>query len=810
MISGEKMNPKAQDALDRLISRQKAMNLDLPEELSPYYQHLAHHAVWDQAEGDQTTHQDVMDSMRHAASGGRIDGGHIAKHPVAQIMRAIGLPGLDEPEHEASGFARGGTPKKAKAAEPEAAVDPNAPAAPKPWDAWKNTNYQSWDDVPTINPQELVGKRVGSLLADLTRATGNFTGIDSSQLADPEPMLGGPGYPLRPETQKHKLGWAVQGKGKGTAKLNKDFDYIAVHAMNPDSHLSNASLSNSIIKNMLSYVRDKRLTPENIAAINNLVKTPSEDEKLSQLQEFPGFEHPNVMPYMKGLNFESRKRVAQILSQNEAAAQGAPNVDKITRNTLDPNFAGVPYGNALFLLEMPKGSADALVHLQKSGLPLHPSYDWGMHGRIVGKFAHPVAADVLHKTWFDEQNEINKTKVTPKGKPPNLRRSFEYALPVTKITQEIADQLPHAPKDIQSGKAAQLALNAFNDKWHDTDTAVNKGGVGAADFSRALRNSDSSSTLSQYGEEDIKNMRKEGKFTGYKLKDGEVYFGLKKGTNYEDDYGFSHPDLTPNETALVSVVNNEAGAKGIGGAPVVLKALKHGATALDCYAVPSDKHPTGFLPDFYSHFGFEELGRVPFDPKYVTHNPDGTPKPLGQQQFSDMKHEWSKAGWDEKRHPMPSLSIMKWRGNDADRSDAVRRYVTQSAEGYRSGSDRQYVGRATGAVQQGAGQGAGAPSGQRGVGNGSGNLGPVGANNAPRPADRFTRTLTAAAGLSPVEARHYGVNEQDVAQARKSLYPDEQFASGGYAKARNVTKKFGSDAVQIAVNIARQHKRGRP
>jgi hypothetical protein len=94
MIAGEKMNPKAQDALDRLISRQKAMNLDLPEELSPYYQHLAHHAVWDQAEGDQTTHQDVMDSMRHAASGGRIKGGHVANHPLAQVMRAMGLPGL--------------------------------------------------------------------------------------------------------------------------------------------------------------------------------------------------------------------------------------------------------------------------------------------------------------------------------------------------------------------------------------------------------------------------------------------------------------------------------------------------------------------------------------------------------------------------------------------------------------------------------------------------------------------------------------------------------------------------------------------
>ena len=100
MISGQKMNPKAQDALDRLVARQEAMDLSLPEDLKPYYQHLAHHAVWDQAEGDQTTHQDVMDSMRHAASGGSIKGGHIANHPVAHAMRMAGLPGI---EHKAGG-----------------------------------------------------------------------------------------------------------------------------------------------------------------------------------------------------------------------------------------------------------------------------------------------------------------------------------------------------------------------------------------------------------------------------------------------------------------------------------------------------------------------------------------------------------------------------------------------------------------------------------------------------------------------------------------------------------------------------------
>jgi len=288
--------------------------------------------------------------MRHAASGGSIKGGHIANHPIAHAMRAAGLPGLTDPvkKYVAEGFARGGTKKTEKAVEPQAEGDYFGPPAPRSWDYWKPTNYKSWNDVPIINPQNLVGKRIGSLLADLTRAGGRFTGIDASQLSDPEPMLGGPGYPLLPESQQHKLGWAVQGKGKGTAKLNKDFDYIAVHAMTPESHQSNASLANSIIKNTMAYVRDNRIQPHHVSALDNLIKEPGEDESVQGLRQFPGFADPNVMSFLKGLNFESRKRMAQILSQTEAEKHGAPNVTKITRDTLDKDFAGVPYGNLGF------------------------------------------------------------------------------------------------------------------------------------------------------------------------------------------------------------------------------------------------------------------------------------------------------------------------------------------------------------------------------------------------------------------------------------------------------------------------------
>ena len=59
-------------AVDRLADRQRAMNLSLPSDLQPYYQHLAHHTVWDTSAGEKTTHDDLIHAMRHAATGGRI------------------------------------------------------------------------------------------------------------------------------------------------------------------------------------------------------------------------------------------------------------------------------------------------------------------------------------------------------------------------------------------------------------------------------------------------------------------------------------------------------------------------------------------------------------------------------------------------------------------------------------------------------------------------------------------------------------------------------------------------------------------
>jgi hypothetical protein len=81
------------EAMKRIIDRQNALGLSIPKELSPHYQALAHHTIWDAAGGTDTTHQDVINAMKHAASGGAIDGDN--EHPVAMIFKALGMPGLE-------------------------------------------------------------------------------------------------------------------------------------------------------------------------------------------------------------------------------------------------------------------------------------------------------------------------------------------------------------------------------------------------------------------------------------------------------------------------------------------------------------------------------------------------------------------------------------------------------------------------------------------------------------------------------------------------------------------------------------------
>jgi hypothetical protein len=85
------------EAVDRMGDRQRAMDVRIEPDLEPYYQHLVHHGNWDALEGDQTTHNDLIRALRHAAVVTPVAGG-----------AALYQPESEEPEEYARGGLVGG------------------------------------------------------------------------------------------------------------------------------------------------------------------------------------------------------------------------------------------------------------------------------------------------------------------------------------------------------------------------------------------------------------------------------------------------------------------------------------------------------------------------------------------------------------------------------------------------------------------------------------------------------------------------------------------------------------------------------
>ncbi|CAB4161424.1 hypothetical protein UFOVP732_51 [uncultured Caudovirales phage] len=536
-------------------------------------------------------------------------------------------------------------------------------------------------EAPVITMQDLVGKKVFPIIADLTDAGTMYRGIDGSEITVPIDTQGGPNFPLLKEYNDAGIVWAVQGKGRGTAKLSKDADYGIVVSMDKNAHISNATVTNAVFSTLDAYVRDQRMPAKNVEKLATMIRDAGTTAKTKSLQQFPGFSdaaNPNrLSEFTKKLSFEARKRMVQVLSSKAAQSLGAPDATKILDALRDPEFDGYNWGDSILVLQVDKNSE--LVNLKDAGLTPHKSYDYGIKGTVVGRLPMPMTYRSIWRDFFAQKQASRGDK-----KAGNDRRAFELALPVQEITPSIAGALPDKPmSSIKSAKHAQAVLDSILGNWRTTDDAKKKGGVSPQEFLDALRRSDASATLSTYTPEGLRKQVKAKDLKVYQLGQNEVYFGIANGYSYANEYGAKASELQKPHKALVSVVNNERGARGIGAASI-LKAVEEGATALDCYAVPSKKTPNGFLPQYYGAFGFREVERVKFDPQFILDEPGGANK------MKDLEAYWRKNGWTPDQG-YPDISIMVWEGSDADRKGTTERYWQEGLRGVRPGSVGSFV-----------------------------------------------------------------------------------------------------------------------
>ena len=604
-------------------------------------------------------------------------------------------------------------------------------------------------DAPRITPQDLLDARIIPTVADLTRAGGFYRGIDSSLVDIPEVMMGGPGFPLLPSSQENGLVWAVQGKSIGTKKAGKGADLIAVTAMNPTSHKSNISFINSLIKTTDAYVRDGRIGDNVISALDDAIRQAGAggDQALVGLAKFPGFKSPNAQEFINNASFQERSRIASVIGTKEMQEAGAPNVNRVLQETVDPKYAGANPRDTLLFIE-PDFSLPP-VDLAAEGLPVHPSYRYGIRGRVFGALDQNISTFEMFSDFWGEKN-IN---AFGEGFNKGGRRAFDMSLPIQEVTGERVQNLERimtmeaAKKTNLSAIDTRLLVNSLTDNWKPTTTSVKAGGASPQAFVDAINNNKYKPALTNYSPQEVKAGARSGDLVAYQLGDDDVFFALDS----KPDYSWAGVDMQEGDKALVGVVSNAPGSKGTAAPSVIAKALDEGANILDAFAVPSESFPEGFLPQYYGEFGFEEVGRVPFDKDmYVADH--------GELAYEDLLEAWRSDGWDESQG-MPPVIVMRWNGSDADRRATVAGIRGAGAPSHRA-ETKGIVATAEGS----AGRVSDQTVQPRPTSDGRGDTGQAGTGDGLRLSGRARRGAEGILGLTPEQLRNQGIPADQIEQ----------------------------------------------
>jgi len=629
-------------------------------------------------------------------------------------------------------------------------------------------------DVPIFNPSEHVGKTIAPIEADLTAGSRYFTGVGSSKIDEPEPLLGGPEYVVQEgrvaqtvDPQKRARIAAAQtrelpfptflqeaGAPRKPAEAiwaarkpdlvggqGKQADYITVHAMNPDSHQSNQSVMNATLKQLAAYVRGNRLTAEQVKELDTLIQ--------KKVPEFPGLQDPDVFRITDQLSFDKRAEILKTLQTPKATDAGAP-AAQIVRETLSDEFAGAQRHQPMLVMKPHRDANGNLIPLEmgKEIPGEHPSYNQAFAGEVVGRFAAPVKSETLYPEFYGSR----RTAGMPEKDINYVFGSREYPLQI--ITPEIASSIRSQPFEfIQSPRQARLATDAGLGNWKVMSGKQTKG---AADYNRELRLSPASSTLSQYDIKDLNKMIRSGKMSLYSLgENGKIGFGLKQETNYNNEYGLNNPLLANDDVAIVSVFNNEKGARGVAGPGTMLEALRQGGNVLDAFSVPTAKNPDGFLPRTYSRFGFEVVERIPFNKEFYT-----------KQEVDDLINYWKSTGWDESQG-MPEIVVMKYTGDPDVRQNPVRTFFEQG----QIGSAGRIEGVDTSAAESFiVGAGRSSPDTVTRPNNRLDDPRRVGRGDTPASRGRFPGLLDEIASLSPRDAFNLDIPSPDISSLRSLLF----------------------------------------
>jgi len=610
-----------------------------------------------------------------------------------------------------------------------------------------------YDDVEVVDPMDLVGATFTPTPADLLAAGVRSEGTTAAGNVRNTELQGGVLFPLQKPYYDADVAWLVDAKGKATTKLGKDADFIGVTAMDQSSHRSNRSVADAYLGELEAFVRDGRISPENVKAINKEIRDFGKNttqKELKRLKDFVGFDSPNFDAYMQSIPFEARAAISKQMEAPKMEKYGVPNFQRVLDESIEPQFIGQNQGDTMLFFKPDRQRG--IIDLEAEGLPPHTSYrhGFGREGELF-RMKMPVSRDLMYPDYTAEYGS-RPSMLTASGQPNESRLAYSFGkvLPTQTMTVDQARNIQEATdlEMLRNPTQARMIESALSGQWSTSLTPKNQGGVSSIDYERALKRNPSYPSLEPYTAADINAGKKSGDLVTQQLGGGDIFFSLKKNPDYTwMNDGKPIPELGPNEVDLVGVINNERGAKGVAGPAILGKAIEDGATVLNAFAVPSEQYPQGFLNNLYGGYGFEEIKRVPFSKEFYIQD-------RGQEAYDDLLRQWRSEGWDESQG-FPDVVLMKWKGTDEQRTNASQRVFETGFEGFGSRETRDFVGEAEGASKQGSR----ASSGQQASGqdNRQGNRGAVQSGGGSPISSRLRGALDEFRDLTPLQRQNLGL-----------------------------------------------------
>ena len=505
---GSKLSgPAGAPAVERLTDRLATMNPRLDPGLEPFRPHLGHHAVWDKVADERNTHSDLMDTMQHAATGGRIgkQGGgsmddrerkhHLLVHAMASMGDGHGLDQLVHPELLAqmrSGSTqdivrralevaeKGGSYKRTGAGLMQ--MNPHLISTIPALTKLKNTkksghlitplsemeaeyapknNLQPWKpfDVEKANRE---GAILVPMVGDNTPADTVLRSVMGVPTGDVD-QQGGGDYPRSDFGEgEEKTGWRNRaGAAKTFLKRIKEYGKEGpVIGLHMTMGLGSADSSHMVFHSAINQINHLPIKKADIEKFDAEMreKFPAIPKKFPM--EWPGILNTQAVhdffyntgnpkqPYRPGTHIS---KFIQNLDSVRWRSAGFPDIGAIRFANAHPNLLGTPQLSTGYSATEFDPTGKLVMNKEDKS---HGTYEAGIpHLGYAGGFRAPVQAENIWSDARSEMPEKVKGKVvdyqSPSGKTL-FQQKLMTATPGQKMNNQIADIIQKAAESEQT------------------------------------------------------------------------------------------------------------------------------------------------------------------------------------------------------------------------------------------------------------------------------------------------------------------------------------------------------------------------